>query len=188
MVIAGILIGLIGCVAMLVGCIVIAVSAFRTSILWGIGVLIIPFVGLVYALVHKTKAKFGVVAYVAGYVMMFLGAILTGLTLGPELADAVERADRVKTTAVIRNAEYALNAFHVDNDRLPTNEEGLAILVAPNKPAYFDPPAVPIDAWGNPIRYTLRNDGEFSLLSYGADGQPGGTGPNADISSTDDPQ
>ena len=36
------------------------------------------------------------------------------------------------------------------------------------------------DAWGFPIRYS-REDGVVKLVSYGADGQPGGTGPDSDI-------
>ena len=43
-------------------------------------------------------------------------------------------------------------------------------------------PAVPKDPWGNDYVYTSPGEhGDFDLVSYGADGQPGGTGENADI-------
>ena len=40
----------------------------------------------------------------------------------------------------------------------------------------------PKDPWGNDYVYTCPGEhGDFDLLSYGADGQPGGTDENADI-------
>lgn len=40
------------------------------------------------------------------------------------------------------------------------------------------------DNWGNPLIYKVKGE-EFEIISYGADGKPGGTGANADISSND---
>ena len=41
---------------------------------------------------------------------------------------------------------------------------------------------VPLDPWGKPYVYKIPGEkGEFDLVSYGKDGQPGGTGENADL-------
>jgi general secretion pathway protein G len=84
----------------------------------------------------------------------------------------------------------ALGAYRIDLGSYPSNEEGLAALV--NKPndnlratkwngPYLEK-SVPNDPWGKP--YIYRNPGaksDFDLISYGKDGQPGGTGDAADI-------
>jgi general secretion pathway protein G len=44
--------------------------------------------------------------------------------------------------------------------------------------------AVPPDPWGKPYQYRFPGEhGEFDLLSWGKDGQPGGTGDAADLTS-----
>ncbi|NOX26049.1 MAG: type II secretion system protein GspG, partial [Deltaproteobacteria bacterium] len=41
---------------------------------------------------------------------------------------------------------------------------------------------IPLDPWGNPYIYlSPGTHGDYDLLSYGADGESGGTGKNADI-------
>jgi general secretion pathway protein G len=42
----------------------------------------------------------------------------------------------------------------------------------------------PLDPWGHPYQYRAPGSkGEYEVLSLGKDGQPGGTGDNADLSS-----
>jgi general secretion pathway protein G len=96
---------------------------------------------------------------------------------------------RVKAArAQIDAIDKALEQFRLDVGRLPTTEEGLAVLNAPpsgvnNWEGPYLKKAVPVDPWGHPYVYaqpgTHQND--FDLLSYGRDGQPGGTGEDADI-------
>lgn len=81
----------------------------------------------------------------------------------------------------------ALDQYRLDTGHYPTTEQGLAALVIkPVSEAKWDGPylvkAVPPDPWGRP--YLFKNPGEhgdYDLLSLGKDGQPGGTGENADI-------
>jgi general secretion pathway protein G len=43
---------------------------------------------------------------------------------------------------------------------------------------------VPMDPWGHPYQYRVPGTkGEYEIVSLGKDGQPGGTGDSADISS-----
>jgi general secretion pathway protein G len=86
----------------------------------------------------------------------------------------------------------ALDAYRLDNGRYPTTAQGLASLwtepTAEPRPSNWRGPylrkAVPADPWGYPYVYIAPGDvnpNGYDLLSYGADGQPGGDGEDADV-------
>ena len=81
----------------------------------------------------------------------------------------------------------ALYLFKADTGEFPSINDGLAPLVADTGKVHWNGPYlranVPLDPWGHPYEYRLLNGSEPEVLSLGADGRPGGTGPNADISS-----
>ena len=85
--------------------------------------------------------------------------------------------------------ESALNEFYMDCGRLPTQSEGLTALVkAPADLEEWDgvycKEKVLIDPWGRPFEYHAEgaiNPGSYDIISYGADGNPGGDGENSDI-------
>jgi general secretion pathway protein G len=85
----------------------------------------------------------------------------------------------------------ALDAYRLDNGKYPPTSLGLEALntkpadeSASNWHGPYLRKAVPLDPWRHP--YVYKAPGEvnprgYDLLSYGADGQPGGEGENADI-------
>jgi len=88
----------------------------------------------------------------------------------------------------------ALKLYRLDNGRYPTTEQGLSALIA--KPAaepvpsnwktggYLERKTVPQDPWGQTYQYLSPGlHGEIDVFSLGADRQPGGEGPDADIGS-----
>jgi general secretion pathway protein G len=83
--------------------------------------------------------------------------------------------------------EKALDAYRLDTGRYPTAEMGLAALQTKpqNEPKWNGPylrKAVPNDPWGKPYVYKIPGErGEYDLVSFGKDGQPGGTGEDADL-------
>jgi general secretion pathway protein G len=87
----------------------------------------------------------------------------------------------------IRGIETALNLYRLDNFRYPSTADGLQALVtnpgeanAPNWKQQL--PRLPVDPWNRPYQYANPGQhGEFDVFSYGADGQEGGEGVNADI-------
>ena len=94
----------------------------------------------------------------------------------------------------IATVMQALKLYRLDNQRYPTTEQGLRALV--EKPTvgpaangwktggYVD--MMPKDAWGNDYQYLSPGlKGEVDIISLGADGQPGGSGDDADIGSWD---
>lgn len=101
-----------------------------------------------------------------------------------------DRARIVKVKQDIGTMESALESYKLDNFRLPTTEQGLKALT--RKPEGEPEPRnyrqggyikrLEKDPWGNPYQYTAPGEhGEFDLYSFGADGQSGGEGVNADV-------
>jgi general secretion pathway protein G len=121
-------------------------------------------------------------------VITIIGLIM-GL-VGPRVLNYLSEA-KVKSARIqIQSFASALDLFYLDAGRYPSSAEGLTALVRPsggvaawNGP-YLKGGAVPNDPWGRP--YIYRSPGEhgaYDLISYGADGQQGGTGTAADIAS-----
>jgi general secretion pathway protein G len=102
------------------------------------------------------------------------------------LAESKVKAARIQ----VESFASSLDLFYLDAGRYPTTSEGLAALAARpggidawNGP-YLRTGQVPSDPWGRP--YVYRSPGEhgpYDIVSYGADGQQGGTGTAADIES-----
>lgn len=120
-------------------------------------------------------------------VMVIIGMLAA--YVGPRYFAQLGKSERTIAKAQIDALEKALDTFRLDIGRYPTEEEGLTALVKPPATlAHWNGPylkkAVPIDPWNQPYHYKPSTaTQEFELLSYGKDGQPGGTGENADISS-----
>jgi general secretion pathway protein G len=127
-------------------------------------------------------------------VIVIIGILATLLI--PRIMERPEEARRIKAKMDIKTIESALKLYKIDSGTYPTTEQGLEALI--KKPETSPVPkkwreggylegSVPNDPWGNPFYYTSPgSDGrDFEIISYGNDGQPGGTGRDADISSTD---
>lgn len=123
-------------------------------------------------------------------VMVILG-ILAGLIV-PRIMDRPEEARRTKAAIQIQSIEQALKLYKLDNGVYPTTEQGLQALVeAPSvgrlarkwrDGGYLEKGKVPQDPWGNDFVYISPGlHGDFDLMSYGPDAEPGGEGPDADI-------
>jgi general secretion pathway protein G len=135
------------------------------------------------------------VGLVRGFTLIELMVVLViiGVLAALIVPNVLDRADDARVAAArvdVNNLQQALKLYRLDNQRYPSAEQGLQALVQrPNSPpiptnwrAYVD--KLPNDPWGNPYGYLnpgLR--GEVDVLSYGADGQPGGEGKSADIGS-----
>ena len=110
------------------------------------------------------------------------------------IAPAVlDRAEQAKVTAArtdVSNLMNALKLYRLDNGRYPSSEQGLDALVTKptvgtipgNWKPYLD--KLPTDPWQHPYQYANPGvHGEIDVFSFGADGQPGGEGNDADIGS-----
>ncbi|CAK8716121.1 Type II secretion system core protein G [Candidatus Electrothrix laxa] len=123
-------------------------------------------------------------------VIVILG-ILAGMIV-PRIMDRPEEARRTKASIDIGALSQALNMYQLDNGKYPTTDQGLQALVEPpasgqlarkwRKGGYLDKSTVPKDPWDNDFIYISPGlHGEFDLMSYGPDSEPGGEDMDADI-------
>lgn len=129
----------------------------------------------------------------AGFTLLELLVVIVIIGLlaayvGPKYFSQLGKSEVTVAKAQIEAFEKALDTFRLDVGRYPATEEGLAaLLLKPATANKWNGPylkkEVPQDPWGRPYIYrSPGSKGEFDLLSYGKDGQPGGTNENADVS------
>ena len=125
-------------------------------------------------------------------VVVVILAVLGALVV-PNILDKVDQARVTRAQADIRAIGTALDLYRLDNFKYPTTEQGLqALIKQPSDPTitnypphgYFQSQSLPKDPWNNPYIYASPGtDGrDYDIITYGRDGKPGGTGPDADIS------
>ena len=108
--------------------------------------------------------------------------------VGPKYFGQVGKSEQALAKAQIESFHRALASYRLDVGSFPSTEEGLNALMAnPSAAAKWAGPyltkAVPPDPWGKPYIYRVPGaKGDYDLLSYGKDGQPGGSGDAADVS------
>lgn len=128
-----------------------------------------------------------------GFTLVELLVVLAIIALvatlaAPQVLRYLGSARSDAAVAQIRNIESALELFYIDNLRYPTNEEGLAVLSEPtpdlqarwNGP-YLKNVETLKDPWGRAYIYEFADD-KMTIISYGRDGKPDGTGEDGDIS------
>lgn len=113
--------------------------------------------------------------------------VLLASFVGPRVLDQLGGA-KVKAAVVqISEIEQALDLFKLDVGRYPNDNEGLRSLAErPGNLRGWNGPylrkGLPDDPWNNAYQYKFPGrGGDPDVFSYGADGQPGGDGENADI-------
>ena len=68
----------VGGLGSLVFAIIILVKAFKTSVLWGLVSLFIPFVILIFVFTHWAQTKQAFLYWVVCWVLMIIGSVLGG--------------------------------------------------------------------------------------------------------------
>lgn len=138
------------------------------------------------ALFRRSTAGFTLIEVMV--VIVILG-ILAALVV-PKVMSRPDEARIVAARQDIASLVQALKLYRLDNQRYPSSEQGLAALVS--KPQLPPVPTgwknggyverLPRDPWGQPYLYLNPGlHGEIDVFSYGADGQAGGEGNDADI-------
>ena len=121
-------------------------------------------------------------------VMVIIGLLMA--LVGPNLIGRSEKAKVQAAAMQIERLGTVLDTFRLDVGRYPTTQEGLQVLVQrPTGVERWDGPylnkGIPKDPWDRP--YIYRSPGEagrpYDLYSLGADGAPGGTDENQDVTS-----
>ena len=121
-------------------------------------------------------------------VVIVIIGLLAGY-VGPRYFAQVGKSEIRVAQAQIVGLGKALDQYRLDTGHFPTNQQGLAVLMErPSNEPKWDGPylkkSVPPDPWDKPYKYRFPGEhGDYDIYSYGKDGQPGGTGENADINS-----
>src|SRR5476649_1293583 len=131
----------------------------------------------------------------AGFTLLELLVVIVIIGLlaayvGPKYFSQLGKSEVTIARAQIDAFEKSLDTYRLDVGRYPNTEEGLgALLTAPaTAGAKWNGPylkkALPLDPWGHPFQYRAPGSkGEYEIISLGKDGQPGGSGEDADITS-----
>jgi general secretion pathway protein G len=119
--------------------------------------------------------------------------VIIGLLAALIVPNVLDRVDTARETAArtdVANLMQALKLYKLDNQRFPTAEQGLQALITkptagpvpPNWKPYLE--KLPNDPWSRPYQYVNPGvKGQIDVFSFGADGQAGGEGGDADIGS-----
>jgi general secretion pathway protein G len=119
---------------------------------------------------------------------------LLAALVGPRILGRVSEAKSATAKAQVELLSVALDNYRLDNGLYPSTEQGLAALqekptrepIPPNWRGPYLKRAIPADPWGRPYVYRCpgeHDQGGNDLSSLGKDGQPGGDGEDADITS-----
>ena len=129
----------------------------------------------------------------AGVTLIEMLVVVTIIALfatlvAPGMFKQGDKAKMVAARVQINNFEQALTQYKLNTGLFPTTEQGLeALRTKPGNVTQWDGPylrkEIPLDPWGHPYLYKFPGEhgDEPDIISYGADGQAGGEGLNADI-------
>ncbi len=137
-----------------------------------------------HSIVHRRSAGFTLLELLV--VIVIIG--LLAAYVGPKYLSQVGKSEVAVAKTQMDSFQKSLDAYRLDVGRYPSTEEGLAALMTapPTAGTKWAGPylskALPQDPWGNPYAYRAPGaKAEYEIISTGKDGQPGGTGENADI-------
>ncbi|MCF7838125.1 MAG: type II secretion system major pseudopilin GspG [Candidatus Marinimicrobia bacterium] len=142
---------------------------------------------------QRRRAGFTLMEILVALIIISVLATLVGVNVLRKPGEARVTAARVQ----LRNLAAAVRLYHAEQGQFPSQTQGLLALVekpsAPPIPArypeggYLDARDVPLDPWSRPYLYLIpgRDGQPFEIVTYGRDGEPGGSGEDADLSSAD---
>jgi general secretion pathway protein G len=136
---------------------------------------------------RKVNRRQAGVTLIEMMVVVVIIALFAALVL-PRMMGTVGKGKKAAAQAQINAYMTALANYKLDTGAYPTTDQGLQALRAKPEGANnwegpYTEKEIGLDPWKNPYIYHYpgeHGDGP-DLISYGADGQPGGDGENADI-------
>lgn len=146
------------------------------------------------------KETLGKSRYDHGFTLLEILVVVLIITIlativGVNIATEPGKARSAAAKAQIRQFKTALQLYRMHHGRLPTQRQGLDALCRrpddardmTNYPeeGYLESEELPLDPWGREYVYMIPGSGDSSweVVTYGADGEPGGEGEDSDITS-----
>ncbi|MEO1237598.1 MAG: type II secretion system protein GspG [Planctomycetota bacterium] len=114
------------------------------------------------------------------FIEIMVVVVIIGLLAGAvalRVTGNVAQARQNRAKSDIATIVTAIETYRLNTARLPTNAQGLSVL----------PIDRGVDPWGRAYQYNVPGPAgeEFEVVSYGADGRPGGEDEDADVVSWD---
>lgn len=100
---------------------------------------------------------------------------IVGTLVVPQFVRFIGRANSQTASSQIEAIATELNFYRIENGDYPDGGEGLSVLVMDGGRS------VPNDPWDRPYIYEYLGSGQARIGTYGADGEEGGEGEDADI-------
>jgi general secretion pathway protein G len=120
--------------------------------------------------------------------VVLLVLVMLATIAAPRVTKYLRKAKQQTAKVQVEALSSAVEGFHLDMGRYPTQEESLLGLVQPPaEPGSWDGPYIKkreslIDPWGRPYLYRRPGQhGDFDIYTFGADGKEGGDGDDRDI-------
>ena len=141
---------------------------------------------------RNPRAGFSLLEILVVVLIITILATLVGVSVVKEPG----RARVAAAKAQLVTFRTALQLYRMDNGQVPTQAQGLNSLVAQPTIApvpknyrpegYLESSKLPTDPWGNPYLYLspARDGAAYEVITYGTQGEPGGEGEAADISTS----
>ena len=127
---------------------------------------------------HKNEQGFTLIEMLIVIIILGLLASL----VAPKLFTKVDKARIQTAKAQIELLSAAIDTYRLDMGKFPSSLEELRRSDDPKWEGPYLPKEVPPDPWNNPYVYKYPGEhGSYDIISYGADGKPGGEGNDKDI-------
>lgn len=128
---------------------------------------------------RRRRNGFSLVELIVVMVILGMLAGLVAIRTRGYLINSRQNAVKTEMATILK----ALETYRIDQNRYPSEDEGLEILTQPTE-TWPEPflNKVPKDPWKNEYLYFLDDDGA-EVVSLGADGREGGDGEDRDFSS-----
>ncbi len=139
---------------------------------------------------RRVRSGFTMIELVA--MLIIIGLLAAGV--GANAVGEIKSAKATTTKASLKILDSAVTQFKMDTGRYPMEEEGLSALIEEpgdvegwEPGGYLETTEVPKDGWKNEFYFELdpASGKPFVIISYGADGEEGGEGYDADLQSPD---
>jgi general secretion pathway protein G len=133
---------------------------------------------------HRIRNSRGMTLIEIMIVITILASL--GAILATKVVAQGKKAKVREAKIQIGEISKALDMYYTDCGHYPDSSQGFAALAPGGESSCtnWGPEPylkkVPVDPWGRPFQYSFDN-GNYTITSFGEDGQPGGTGYNADI-------